>query len=84
MHPNFLRTCTCRRWDLTGIPCQHALAVMREEGLKVEDYVDDFYSLAKYKKAYAETINPINGQNMWVKTIGDQIHEPPFEDTKKI
>jgi len=57
---------------------------MREERLKVEDYVDDFYSLAKYKKAYAETINPINGQNMWVKTIGDQIHEPPFEDTKKI
>jgi len=78
-----LRTCTCRGWDLTGIPCRHALAVMREERLKVEDYVDDFYSLEKYKKAYAETINPINGQNMWVKTSGDQIHAPSFKDTQK-
>ena len=69
-----------------GLDCyfgRHALAVKREERLKVSDYVDDFYSLEKYKKAYAEMINPINGQNMWVKIGGDQIHAPSFEDTKK-
>ena len=56
---------------------------MREERLKVEDYVDDFYSLEKYKKAYKETINPINAQNMSVKASGDKIDAPSFEDTKK-
>jgi len=54
-----------------------------EKRLKVEDYVDDFYSLGKYRKAYIETISPINGQNMWVKTSVDQIYAPLFEDTKK-
>ena len=40
-------------------------------------------SFGKYKKAYKQTINPINSQNMWVKASGDQIHAPSFEDTKK-
>ncbi|CDY71685.1 BnaAnng38470D [Brassica napus] len=22
------RTCTCRKWDMTGIPCRHALRVI--------------------------------------------------------
>lgn len=27
------RTCTCRRWDLTGIPCRHALKVIQDKNL---------------------------------------------------
>ena len=25
------KTCTCRAWELSGIPCLHAIAVMRED-----------------------------------------------------
>ena len=45
--------------------------------------MDDFYFLEKYKKAYKGTINPINGQNIRIKTSGDQIHAPSFQDAKK-
>jgi len=27
----YAKTCTCKVWELSGIPCTHALAVMREE-----------------------------------------------------
>jgi len=61
------RTCTCRPWELSGILYLHAIAVMRGERQKVEDFVHDFYSIDKYKKAFAYAINPINGCNPWVK-----------------
>ena len=69
-------------WNLSGLPCAHAMAAMREHRVKVEDYVDDYYSIEKYKKAYVCTINPINGRNLW-EQVGVQIHSLEFKDTKK-
>jgi len=61
-------TCTYGASELSGIPCAHALAVMRLERLKVEGFVYDFYSTDNCKKeAFTYGINPINGRNMWVK-----------------
>ncbi|CAA7014488.1 unnamed protein product [Microthlaspi erraticum] len=33
------RTCSCRKWDITGIPCKHAHGVMLKLKLDPEDYV---------------------------------------------
>jgi len=76
------KTCSCKTWNLSGLPCAHARVAMREQRTKVEDYVHDYYSIEKYKKAYAYTINPINGRNLW-EQVGVQIHPPEFKDTKK-
>ena len=34
-----MRACSCRRWQLTGIPCSHVLACAREERIKAETLV---------------------------------------------
>lgn len=35
-----LRTCVCRRWDMSGIPCCHALRVITEKkSLNREDFI---------------------------------------------
>jgi len=57
------KTCTCWAWELSGIPCLHAIVVMREERQNVEVFVHEFYSLNMYKKAFANAINPVNGHN---------------------
>jgi len=57
------KTCTCRAWELSGIPCLHAIAVMREERQNVEEFVHDFYSINMCKKAFANAINPVHGHN---------------------
>ena len=31
-----LRSCSCRRWQLTGIPCGHVIACLRHERIKPE------------------------------------------------
>ncbi|RVX00147.1 hypothetical protein CK203_026574 [Vitis vinifera] len=35
------RTCTCKAWQMSGIPCDHACAAIRRMGFDVFDYVDD-------------------------------------------
>ncbi|KAM0822870.1 hypothetical protein ACQ4PT_071234 [Festuca glaucescens] len=43
-----LRACSCRRWQLTGIPCIHSIACMRHERIKPESMVSSCYSMATY------------------------------------
>ncbi|KAG8363831.1 hypothetical protein BUALT_Bualt19G0063100 [Buddleja alternifolia] len=62
------RICTCRKWELSGIPCKHALSAIYCQGLQVEDFVADCYSVDTYKKVYGPAIMPVNGRSEWVKT----------------
>jgi len=40
------RTCTCRAWQVLGLPCKHALAYITSiRGEKIEDHVDNYYSV---------------------------------------
>lgn len=47
------RTCTCRKWDMVGIPCCHAVACIFFLHQNAEDYVDNWYRKDVYMKAYA-------------------------------
>jgi hypothetical protein len=37
------KTCACRRWELTGIPCPHAIACMCFNNQNPDDYVAHWY-----------------------------------------
>jgi hypothetical protein len=60
------RTCTCRRWQITGLPCTHALCIITSiRGHKTKDYVHEFYSVSKFKKAYGKAIKPLTDKTQW-------------------
>lgn len=67
------RTCTCRYWELTGIPCKHAVAVnwdMAQNNMNpglIEEWVHPCYRLDTWRQMYSHTIGPINGPTMWPK-----------------
>ena len=46
-------TCGCRRWDLTGIPCHHAIQSMNRLQQDPYDFVDAAYSVKTYRDAYS-------------------------------
>ncbi|GJT56504.1 receptor-like cytoplasmic kinase 176 [Tanacetum coccineum] len=66
-------TCSCRKWEISGIPCKHAIAAihdMADNGMDVgtpEDWVHESYKLQTWMNVYAHKINPINGRDMWSK-----------------
>ena len=49
------RTCTCKAWQGSGIPCKHAIAYITSiPGVHLEDYVDQYYSVETFKVAYED------------------------------
>ncbi|PKA57207.1 ubiquitin-conjugating enzyme E2 S [Apostasia shenzhenica] len=51
--------CTCRRWQLRGLPCAHALAVIERSGWCIYDFCSKYFTTAFYRQAYLLSINPI-------------------------
>ncbi|XP_057791299.1 uncharacterized protein LOC131008435 [Salvia miltiorrhiza] len=67
-------TCSCRNWQLSGIPCSHAICAINHQKKKKEDYVHDCYTVHTFMKTYSETIKGINGQQLW----GETMYIPPL------
>jgi hypothetical protein len=53
---------------MTGIPCAHAHSAITFHGHKPKDYVDHFYSIEMYNKAYAPMIYPVPSEEQWILT----------------
>ncbi|KAD4982520.1 hypothetical protein E3N88_19191 [Mikania micrantha] len=76
-----MKTCSCRKWELTGMPCRHAVAAiwdMSKNDMSVglpESWVSEVYWLDTWKKAYMHTIYPIPGPELWTPS------ECPFKLT---
>ncbi|XP_022029337.1 uncharacterized protein LOC110930347 [Helianthus annuus] len=55
------KTCACSKWDLTGMPCKHAVAGiwdMSRNSIDVgiqKDWVDEVYWLSTWKKVFIPT-----------------------------
>ncbi|XP_024985433.1 uncharacterized protein LOC112521035 [Cynara cardunculus var. scolymus] len=62
------RKCSCRLWDISGIPCVHSIAAIHFINKDPEDYVSKWFTKDIFKMAYEKTIRPLNGSNMWTPT----------------
>ncbi|CAI9765416.1 unnamed protein product [Fraxinus pennsylvanica] len=77
------RSCSCRDWQLYGIPCSHAVAALVYSKKDVYAFTERYFTLASYCETYAEEIRPIPGKIEWKKegetTMDDEIRivRPP-------
>ncbi|KAK4383755.1 hypothetical protein Sango_2746100 [Sesamum angolense] len=69
---NVQHTCTCRKWDLTGIPCNHGMSAICSQSLEPEDFVNPCYSIETFLEVYKHAILPVNGPQLWTKTGHNQ------------
>ncbi|KAL5581365.1 hypothetical protein UlMin_013807 [Ulmus minor] len=60
--------CSCRSWDLSGIPCPHAVAAIYHQRHEPLDYVNAFYKKATMLKAYAYKHVTLADTKEWPKT----------------
>ncbi|XP_017431917.1 uncharacterized protein LOC108339290 [Vigna angularis] len=68
--------CTCRKWAISGIPCCHALAVMKFLNLDADDFIPVCFRKSTYEEMYSSIVYPINGQNMWEITPYNDVLPP--------
>jgi len=74
--------CDCRRWNLTGIPCSHAISCLRHERIPAEDIIPQYYTTETYSAVYGFNVMPCADKTNWMKMDGPKIEPPIYE--KKI
>ncbi|XP_057766350.1 uncharacterized protein LOC130986841 [Salvia miltiorrhiza] len=70
------KTCTCRAWDLSGIPCVHAISAFYFLKQDPAEVVHDYFTIERYKKAYEFGIAPLNGEKLWPNAEGWVVKAP--------
>ncbi|KAJ6799223.1 uncharacterized protein M6B38_333555 [Iris pallida] len=59
------RCCSCRRWQIYGLPCAHAAAALLSCGEDVRLYAQECFSIRNYCETYSQIINPIPDRSLW-------------------
>ena len=82
------KTCSCRIWDLIGLPCKHGIFAIVKNLEKVEDYVHPCYLKETFGETYKKIIQPMPGQSEWVETnhpapITPHVYKPPGRPQKQ-
>ncbi|XP_062103973.1 uncharacterized protein LOC133815107 [Humulus lupulus] len=70
-------TCTCRKFELNGLPCSHAVAAIWKRGLNVLDYVHDYYKKESFIHVYEGVVQPMPSPNKWPSSSNAPILPPP-------
>ncbi|KAM7261896.1 hypothetical protein ACFE04_020973 [Oxalis oulophora] len=71
------RQCTCRIWELQGIPCRHAIAVLNEKDLPPEMYVSHWYKSDLNRELYDYLPEPQRGKEDWPISSERELAGPP-------
>nr|XP_011459364.1 PREDICTED: uncharacterized protein LOC105349940 [Fragaria vesca subsp. vesca] len=72
------RTYTCRRWDLCGIPCKHAISAIYLKREDPDDYVSRCYLKTTYMSIYNNLIQPVNSMDLWSRGEDPPIQPPQY------
>jgi len=73
------KTCSCRQWQVSGIPCKHALAFITSlPNEPIEKHVDFYFSIEKFRAAYSACIPALPGKTNWPKSDHDFFMHPPL------
>ncbi|GJX20204.1 hypothetical protein Tco_0222881 [Tanacetum coccineum] len=76
-------TCSCRKWELTGIPYKHAVAACWNMDVNdratppLETWVNPCYWLSTWKETYSHKIQPICRTKYWEKSTCPTTLLPP-------
>ncbi|XP_028803367.1 uncharacterized protein LOC114758484 [Neltuma alba] len=61
-------SCSCRDWQLYGIPCSHAVAALMSCRKDVYAFTEKCFTAGSYRETYAEEIHAIPEKLEWRKT----------------
>ncbi|XP_047270329.1 uncharacterized protein LOC124899481 [Capsicum annuum] len=68
-------TCSCRLWQLKGIPCAHGVAALLFKKHPLYDYIKSCYSKETYLRTYANVLEPLT--NMEIRPVLSNIIVAP-------
>ncbi|XP_061356202.1 uncharacterized protein LOC133300643 [Gastrolobium bilobum] len=73
------KTCACNLWQLTGFPCEHAIAAICHKNEPAELYVHQWLTVDALHATYAHTLNPVNSAKYWPTLTKPKSIPPPLK-----
>ncbi|OAY64353.1 hypothetical protein ACMD2_18939, partial [Ananas comosus] len=58
-------TCSYKRWDINGIPCNHAMGAISCRLQYPYDFVEDWFKTLTYRATYNDYVPPTRGKEYW-------------------
>ena len=71
------KMCTCRFWDLTGIPCKHSISAMWHARIDPISEISSYYHKDTYLSTYETKFQPIRGEAFWGIATYEPMLPPP-------
>ena len=59
------RTCNCRLWQLSGLPCIHATSAIMSVNLYPKQFVRNWFRKGLYQATYNNFLHPVGGTDFW-------------------
>lgn len=78
------RSCSCRDWQLCGIPCSHAAAALISSKKDVYAFAEKYFTADSYRRTYSRQMHPIPRKIEWTKQIDDQAQAQVDDDTQMV
>jgi hypothetical protein len=72
------RTYSCRKFQVSGIPCLHAIAFITKMGQPLQNYVDSYYSVEMFRAAYENLIPALTDKAQWPQSDHGFFMHPPL------
>ncbi|XP_065855345.1 uncharacterized protein [Euphorbia lathyris] len=72
------KLCTCREWELSGIPCPYAICALRHKRMDPLKEISMFYHISTFKKTYSSKLQPVRGKAFWNVDAFEPILPPPI------
>ena len=72
------RTCSCRYWQLSGLPSPHAISCIFFKTNCLDEYVAPCYWIEQFKKTYAHCLEPVEGMQAWAVSNSPKPRAPGY------
>jgi hypothetical protein len=59
------KECSCRYWQLSGLPCPHAISCIFFKTNTLDDYVATSYTIEAFRSTYSHYLQPVEGTTNW-------------------
>lgn len=70
------KSCTCRKWEILGIPCCHAIAAMKMRNYDPYEFCEHWYFASTYRTTYSEVIHATRDSKQWEHTAELRVIPP--------
>ncbi|CAA7023978.1 unnamed protein product [Microthlaspi erraticum] len=73
------KTCTCVKWQISRILCEHAYGVIIDQCFDTDDYGNECFSTTKWRDCYSDNLEPMRRPSFWINRSSYRLVTAPPE-----